>query len=99
MSAYYLTAEAKGDLDEIADYLFVQGGTGLVRYVQGAIEKALVFLSEHPNAGHYREDLTDEPVKFWPVFSYLIVYDPATTPIGIARVLHSAQDLPALLQT
>jgi hypothetical protein len=32
-------------------------------------------------AGHYREDLTDPPLKFWTVFSYLIVYDPAKRPV------------------
>lgn len=48
--------------------------------------------------GHLREDLTDEKVKFWPVFSYLIVYDPMTRPIGIARVLHASQDVKRLFQ-
>jgi len=32
-------------------------------------------------------------VKFWPVFSYLIVYDPAMRPLGVARILHGYQDL------
>jgi len=38
------------------------------------------------------------PVKFWPVFSYLIIYDPATRPIGIARVLHASRDLGTMLR-
>ncbi len=45
-----------------------------------------------------RDDLTDEPVKFWSVFSYLIVYDPATQPLGIARVLHGSQDLETMFR-
>ena len=53
----------------------------------------MAFLAITPGAGHSRENLTDEPVKFWPVFSYLIIYDPATQPIGVARVLHGGQDL------
>ena len=32
-------------------------------------------------------------MRFWPVFSYLIVYDPAMQPVGIARVLHGSRDL------
>jgi len=31
------------------------------------------------------------------VLSYLIAYDPAMRPIGIARVLHASRDLEALL--
>ena len=40
-----------------------------------------------------REDLTDDPVKFWPVFCYLMIYDPATQPIGVARPLDGGQDI------
>jgi plasmid stabilization system protein ParE len=43
-----------------------------------------------------RDDLTAEDVRFWPVLSYLIAYDPAMRPIGIARVLHASRDLEAL---
>ncbi|WP_256448903.1 MULTISPECIES: hypothetical protein [Methylosinus] len=32
-------------------------------------------------------------VKFWPVFSYLIVYEPSMRPIGIVRIIHGAQDV------
>src|SRR5258708_38405792 len=45
-------------------------------------------LASHPYAGHLRRDLTPLPVKFWSVFSYLIVYDPAAKPLAIARVFH-----------
>jgi toxin ParE1/3/4 len=37
-------------------------------------------------------------VKFWSVFSYLIVYDPAMRPIGIVRVVHASQDLEAMFR-
>lgn len=45
-----------------------------------------------------RPDLTGEPVKFWAVFSYLIVYNPATQPIGIARVVHGSRDIESLFR-
>jgi antitoxin ParD1/3/4/toxin ParE1/3/4 len=47
--------------------------------------------------GHVREDLTDEPVKFWPVNSYLIVYDPTARPVEIARVIHGHREVSAIL--
>jgi antitoxin ParD1/3/4/toxin ParE1/3/4 len=62
------------------------------------IAEAMRMLAATPGVGHVREDLTDEPVKFWSVFSYFIVYDPATRPIGIARVLHASRDIETLLR-
>ncbi len=74
-------------------YLTRKGGPMLARHVLGEIRHALRFIAENPEAGHKREDLTDEKVKFWPVFSYLIVYEPSMRPIGIVRVIHGAQDV------
>ncbi len=61
------------------------------------IKEAIEFLSRAPGAGHLREDLTDRPIKFWPVFSYLIIYDPATRPVEILRVVHGNRDIASLL--
>lgn len=43
--------------------------------------------AEMPRKGHVRDDLTAEPLRFWPVFSYLIIYRPKTSPVEIVRVL------------
>jgi len=58
---------------------------------------AFSLLASHPEAGHLRQDLTSLPVKFWSVFSYLIVYDPAARPIAIVRVLDGRRDVRAIL--
>lgn len=47
---------------------------------------------------HGREDLTDRPLKFWNVYSCLIVYDPASAPLMIVTVLHSARDVTQTLK-
>ncbi len=96
MKRYRLSPEAERDLDDIKGYLIKQSGAAVARYVQHEIRLALRFLAATPGAGHKREDLTDEPVRFWSVFSFMIVYDPATRPLGVARVLHGSQDLEAL---
>ena len=44
-----------------------------------------------------RQDPTSLPVKFWSVFSYLIVYDPAARPIAIVRALDGRRDARAIL--
>lgn len=98
MTRYRLSPEAQRDLIDIRQYLIGAGGAGLARYVLGEIRDRLQFLAANPGSGHSREDLTNEPVKFWPVFSYLIVYDPAMKPLGVARILHGSQDLETMLK-
>jgi toxin ParE1/3/4 len=95
---YRLSDEAQNDLDDIRRYLTDEGAATLARHVLREIRSAMGFLAETPGAGHAREDLTDELVKFWSVFSYMIVYDPATRPIGVARVLHGSMDLEMLFR-
>jgi toxin ParE1/3/4 len=94
---YVLSPESREDLREIRDYLASQGGRRLARYVLQQITVTFRLLVSHPEARHLRRDLTPLPVKFWPVFSYLIVYDPAARPLAIARVLHGRQDVAAIL--
>ena len=36
-------------------------------------------------------------MKFWPVYSYLIVYNPETKPVQIIRVLHGMRDVEEIL--
>ncbi len=98
MTRYRLSPEAQNDLIDIKGYLIQEGSLRIARYVLGEIRRKFQFLADNPAAGHSRTDLTDEPVKFWPVFSYLIVYDPSTRPLGVARVLHGNRDLEALFK-
>ncbi len=97
MPRYLLTPEAERDLDEIKQYLLRHGGPRVARYVLREIREAFRFLARSPEAGHRREDLIDAPLKFWTVFSYLVVYDPAKRPIEILNVIHGARNVPSLL--
>jgi antitoxin ParD1/3/4/toxin ParE1/3/4 len=98
VSRFHLSAEARQDLRDIRGYCLDQGGPSLSLYIRGEILKQVAFLAENPGAGHGREDLTPLPVKFWPVFSYLIVYDPASKPMGVARIVHGNRDLRTLFE-
>jgi hypothetical protein len=42
--------------------------------------------------------LTDRPVKFWGVYSCLVVYDPASSPLTVIAVLHGARDVAQILK-
>ena len=53
--------------------------------------------SKFPHAGHCRRDLTEADVRFYPVYSYLIVYRPESSPLQIVSVLHASRDVPRIL--
>jgi toxin ParE1/3/4 len=97
VARYFLSPEAKEDLRDIRAYLVSQGGNRLAKHVLQEIRAAFRLLASHPDAGHRRQDLTSLPVKFWPVFSYLVVYDPVARPIAIVRVLHGRRDVETIL--
>jgi toxin ParE1/3/4 len=94
---YLLTDEAKEDIADIRKYLKREAGLRVAQSTVKKIRDAIVFLSRTPGAGHLREDLTDEAIKFWPVFSYLIVYNPAARPIEILRIIHGSREVAAIL--
>lgn len=97
MRRYALTTSAERDLDQIKHYLINKGGARIARKVITEIRTAIRLLSAEPEIGHTRSDLTERPVKFWPVYSYLIVYDPNSKPLHVLRILHGARDATILL--
>lgn len=97
MSKYQLTPEAQSNVDEIADFIAEESVDAAIRVLE-ALEDAFRQLAEMPEMGHTREDLTQRPVKFWSVFSYLVVYNPASRPLTVLAVLHGARDVAKLLE-
>ncbi len=97
MKRFVLTGLAERDLDQIKAFLLEEAGATITRRVLKDIRDAILFLSKEPRAGHVRKDLTSRPVRFWPVYSYLIVYDPETKPLQIIRVLHGMRDVAGIL--
>lgn len=98
MISFVLTPAAAEDLHKIDERL-VEESVAAAERVSKALEIAMTRLAHHPMLGHARADLTSRPYRFWPVYSYLIVYQPAPAPIQIVRVLHGARDLPDLLKS
>jgi len=95
---FTLAPQAALDLFEIWEYIKDQASVTTADHVESAIRERIAFLAASPKAGHYRKDLTDEDVKFFPVYSYLIVYRPTTKPLQIASILHGRRDLAHLLK-
>lgn len=97
MADFVLTPAAEGDIVGILDYIEQDNPSAAIR-VREALLDAMRLLAEHPGIGHTRADLADEVVRFWPVFSYLVIYRPDTHPIQIVRVLHGKRDVRRLLE-
>jgi plasmid stabilization system protein ParE len=84
---YVLSPEAVADLAEIWNYIKEQTTLTMADRVESAIPDRMAFLSRTSGAGHRRVDLTEEDVKFFSVYSYLLVYRAETRPLQI--VFHS----------
>jgi toxin ParE1/3/4 len=98
MARFVFTEEAETQFLEILDYLASQSESAAFR-VRTAIYDAVQTLAESPGMGHTREDLTDRPVKFSSVYSYLVVYDPLRQPLTVVAILHGARDVAGMLKT
>ncbi|MBI4605564.1 MAG: type II toxin-antitoxin system RelE/ParE family toxin [Planctomycetes bacterium] len=97
MSRYRLTPAAKADLCEIEEYIARRSVAAASR-VMAEIRAAMRRIAERPGIGHARKDLAEDTLRFWAVYSYLIIYRPDTKPLEVVRVLHGAQDVRAILE-
>jgi antitoxin ParD1/3/4/toxin ParE1/3/4 len=95
---YVLAPEAASDLVQIWRYIKKQSSVDMADRVEAVILDRIAFLAENPGAGHWRRNLTERPVKFFPVYSYLIVYRPETKPLQIASILHGRRDVEQILR-
>lgn len=95
---FVVSPQALEDLDEIWRFIAQDNVEAADRFEQ-RIRKTFYSLAENPGTGHSREDITDKPVLFWPVGSYLIIYDPGKRPVEILRVLHGARDVATILES
>lgn len=96
-SGYSLTPAAREDLREIQAFLRKQSAAAAKTVIAG-IREQIRKLAAAPGIGHLREDLSTEPLRFWSVWSYLIVYRVETERLEVVRVLHGSRDVESLLQ-
>jgi len=92
MLSFILSPDARYDLYEIQDYI-AQNNPAAAAKVIDAIYEAFDLLAERPHIGHRREDLTQKDLRFWGVYSYLIIYDPKAEPLSIIRILSGWRDV------
>ncbi|HEY3742314.1 MAG TPA: type II toxin-antitoxin system RelE/ParE family toxin [Bryobacteraceae bacterium] len=96
---FVLSPEAALDLVEIWRYILRKENLDVADRVESVILEKLAYLAGTPGGGHSRKDLTSEDVRFFPVYSYLIVYRARTIPLEVVAILHGGRELKRLLKT
>jgi len=96
MGRYLLTLRAKTDVRDIVDFIR-QRNPEAAKRVRRELQDSMRRLADFPGMGHARDDLADETVRVWAVYSYLIIYRPEQKPLEVIRVVHGARDLRTLV--
>jgi plasmid stabilization system protein ParE len=96
--SFLLSPSGRLDLDEIWHYI-AQDNRAAANRVEQELIAAMRLLADRPLLGHSRQDLTSKNVRFWSVYSYLIIYDPATTPLHILRIISGYRDIKRQLES
>jgi plasmid stabilization system protein ParE len=88
---YTLHPEVYGDLNDIYAY-FDRFNPGLADRILDEFLDAFNLLSQFPNLGHRRIDLTSRVMRFKVVRGYLIAYLPDPKPLWIVAVADGRQN-------
>ncbi len=85
MSGYVISPDAEGDIDEILEFVELRDGVPRAEHVADAFIHAFEQLAEMPRMGVCKPKLASAHVRWWTVFSYLVIYDAEASPIVILR--------------
>jgi len=69
---FLLSRQAEESFDRLWDYYFERGGARLADRILGQMHDAIHRLIEQPTLGHFRPDLTDKPLRFYPRVEYFM---------------------------
>lgn len=94
---YSLASDAQTDLFEIWCRI-AEDSLELADRIDGEFRDLFESLGRMPSQGHTRKDLTNRPVLFFPMYSFLIVYQPDVLPIRIMAVLRGRRDVKRILK-
>jgi toxin ParE1/3/4 len=93
VNPFVVSPAAVADMEGILDYLKSQASDRVASHVVSELRNGMQRLADSPGIGHFRMDLTDDSLKFYRVYKYLIVYRSNSAPLWIVRVLHGSRDL------
>jgi antitoxin ParD1/3/4/toxin ParE1/3/4 len=93
---YELSAEVQNDLFEIWQRIAADS-VELADRIEDEFHEVFAALARMPGQGHLRRDLTSKSVLFFPLYSFLIIYQPETKPIRVLAVVRGKRDIKSLL--
>jgi toxin ParE1/3/4 len=96
MSAFRVLPQAVRDLALIWHFI-AKDKAGAAERVQAEFFETFALLALMPEQGYQRRDLTKRSVRFFPLYSYLIIYDPSD-PVRILGIIHGNRNLKRLLK-
>ena len=91
MNRFVHSPAATADVEQIEVYLDEHAPHATDK-VLDTLRDAMRRIAATPGLGPLREDLTDEPLRFFPVWSYLVIHR-LTDPVEVVRVIHGARDV------
>ena len=97
MTLYQVSPEAQDDLFEIWRKIAADS-VELANRIETEFYSLFESLARMPGQGHTRKNLTKRPVLFFPLYSFLVVYQPETTPIRIMAVLRARRNVKRVLK-
>ncbi len=97
MTPYQISAEAQDDLFEIWRRIS-QDSVDLANRIEGEFYSVFESLARMPRQGHTRKDLTNRPVLFFPLYSFLVVYQPDATPLRIMAAVRGKRNVKRILK-
>jgi plasmid stabilization system protein ParE len=96
-SLYNVSAEAQNDLFDI--WRRIAGDSvDLANRIESEFYDVFASLGRMPGQGHARTDVTQRAVLFFPLYSFLVVYEPAVSPIRIMAVLRGKRSVKRILK-
>jgi plasmid stabilization system protein ParE len=93
---FELSRRALKDLELICQYIS-NDSVDAADAVLDDFERCFSQLADFPGMGHRRSDLTNRNLRFWPVHSYLVIYQ-QSNPLRIVRVIHGKRDVRRILK-
>ena len=97
MRGYLVSPEANADIFEIWRWI-AKDSVELADRVEAELHDMFEALARMPGQGHQRKDLTQRPVLFFPLYSYLIIYQRNAGPIRIMAVLRGTRNVKRILK-
>ena len=97
MTPAVFSPRARRDLLDAVRWI-VRDNPAAAQALRDSVAAAARRLGDHPKSGVARPALADAHIRFLVLsgFPYVVVYDAATQPPLILRILHAARDFPDL---